>query len=340
MEVSMTSSIQTAKRVRYVLGAIAMPAFAAANAILIAAGAASAQAYPDKPIRLVLPLAAGSPIDAMARLTATALSARLGQSVIVENRPGGGGTLGTREAVRAAPDGYTLLFVGLNHVFAPSMAKNLDYDPVKDFAPIATVGTGSYTLVVAPSVPARSVKELAAYAKANPGKLNWGFGTATGPHLFGEIFLAATGMNVSRISYKSGPQAIPDMLGGRIHMNFGPTVNFLPLIQDGRLRALAVSSATRDRDLPDVPTMNETGLPQMTRGFWSGLLAPAGTPAAIVNRLNAEVNAVLATPEMKASLAKLGFEPKPGSPQDFAAMLRDEIATWSAAAKAAGIVPK
>jgi tripartite-type tricarboxylate transporter receptor subunit TctC len=336
----MMGSIQNSKRVRRTLGAIARPAFAAASAILIAAGASSAQAWPEKPIRLIVPLVAGGAPDGMARLTATALSARLGQPVIVENRPGGGGTLGTREVVRAAPDGYTLLFVGLNHVFAPSMAKNLDYDPVKDFAPISTVGTGWYTLVVAPSVPAKSVKELAAYAKANPGKLNWGFGTATGPHLFGEMFAAATGMDVSRIPYKGGTQAIRDLLGGHVHMTFSVTALTLPLIREGRLRALAVSSATRDRDLPDVPTMTESGLPQMTRGFWSGLLAPAGTPAPIVNRLNAEVNAILATSDMKVSLAKLGFEPKLGSPQEFAAMLLDEIATWKAVAKTAGIVPQ
>jgi tripartite-type tricarboxylate transporter receptor subunit TctC len=158
--------------------------------------------------------------------------------------------------------------------------------------------------------------------------------------LFGEMFLAETGINVARISYKSGPQVIPDLLGGRVHMNIGVTTNFLPLIEEGKLRAIAVSSEARDRDLPDVPTMTESGLPRLTRGFWSGLLAPAGTPVAIVNRINAEINASLATPEMKASLVKLGFEPKTGSPQDFAALLADEIVTWTAAAKAAGIVPQ
>jgi tripartite-type tricarboxylate transporter receptor subunit TctC len=152
------------------------------------------------------------------------------------------------------------------------MSKALDYDPIKDFAPVATVGTGSYTLVVAPSLPIRSVQELVAYTKGNPGKLNWGFGLATGPHLFGEMFLAETGISVARISYKSGPQAIPDLLGGRVHMNIGVTTNFLPLIQAGKLRAIAVSSEARDRDLPDVPTMTESGLPRLTRvsgpGCW------------------------------------------------------------------------
>jgi tripartite-type tricarboxylate transporter receptor subunit TctC len=336
----MVNEMHASKHLRYTLGRLVMPAVVAAGAILIAAGASFAETYPNKPIKLVLPLAAGSPIDTMARLTASALSARLGQPIIVENRAGGGGTIATKAVATAAPDGYTLLFVGLNHVFAPSMSKALDYDPIKDFAPVATVGTGSYTLVVAPSLPIRSVQELVAYAKANPGKLNWGFGLAGGPHLFGEMLLAETGINVARISYKSGPQVIPDLLGGRVHTDIGVTTHFLPLIHEGKLRAIAVSSEARDRDLPDVPTMTESGLPRLTRGFWSGLLAPAGTPVAVVNRLNAEINASLATPEMKASLVQLGFEPKIGSPQDFAALLADEIVTWAAAAKAAGIVPQ
>jgi tripartite-type tricarboxylate transporter receptor subunit TctC len=193
-------------------------------------------------------------------------------------------------------------------------------------------------LVVAPSVPARSVAELVDYAKANPGKLNWGFGQATGPHLFGELFRVATGIDVNKIPYKGGTEAVPDLLGGRIQMNFGVIANFLPLIREGKLRALGVGSETRSPDLPDVPTMIECGLPQLTRGYWSGLAAPAGTPVEIVNRLNGEINASLATPEMKASLRKLGYEPRTGSPQDFAALLADEIEAWGAAAKLAGIV--
>lgn len=336
----MAKEMHASKRFRHTFAGFVMPAVVAAGAVLFDPGASSAETYPNKPIKLVLPLAPGSVIDIMARLTASALSARLGQPIIVENRAGGGGTVATKAVATAAPDGYTLLFVGLNHVFAPSMSKTVGYDPIKDFAPIATVGTGSYTLVVTPSLPIRSVQELVAYAKANPGKLNWGFGSATGPHLLGEMFLAETDIDVARISYKSGPQVIPDLLSGRVHINIGVTTNFLPLIQEGKLRAIAVTSEARDRDLPDVLTMTESGLPRLTRGFWSGLLAPAGTPVAIVNRLNAEINASLATPEMKASLGKLGFEPKTGSPQDFAALLADEIVTWTAAAKAAGIVPQ
>jgi tripartite-type tricarboxylate transporter receptor subunit TctC len=301
-------------------------------------GITGAQSYPGKLIKIIAPVPAGSPLDAMARLMASALTVRLAQTVIVENRPGGGTAIGTRAVATAVPDGYTLLAVGLNHVFGPSISKTLGYDPLKDFAPIAIVGTGSYVLVVAPSVPARSVKELIKYTKANPGKLNWGFGQATGPHLFGELFRVATGIDVNKIPYKGGTEAVPDLLGDRIQMNFGVIANFLPLIREEKLRALAIGSDTRSLDLPDVPTMIECGLPQLTRGYWSGLAAPAGTRAEIVNRLNAEINAGLATPEMKASPMKLGYEPRTGSPQDFAALLANEIEAWGAAAKLAGIV--
>jgi tripartite-type tricarboxylate transporter receptor subunit TctC len=339
-EVPTMSSMQNWKRVGKALGSIVLAAAAAVGASLIAHDGASAESYPSRPIKFVLPLAAGSPIDVVARLAAQALSSRVGQPIVVENRPGGGGVIGTKDVMRATPDGYTLLFVGVNHVFASAMSRNVDYDPVKDFAPIATVATGSWILVVAPSVPAKSIKELVAYAKTSPGKLNWGFGQATGPHLFGEMFLAATGIEVAKIPYKAGPQTLPDMLGGRVHMNIGAIPALLPLIREGKVRALAVSSETRSPDLPDVPTMIESGLPSLTLGAWSGLLAPAGTPAGIVNRLNAEIDASLATPEMKASLMRVGFGPKIASPTDFARLLTDEIDAWGTAAKLAGIVPK
>jgi tripartite-type tricarboxylate transporter receptor subunit TctC len=313
---------------------------AALGASTTVGGAAMAETYPARPIRVILPLAAGSPIDVIGRLIAQAMASRLRQIVVVENRAGGGGAIGTREAMRAVPDGYTLLFVGLNHVFAPATGKAVDYDPIKDFAPIGTVATGSWGLVVAQSVPARSMNELVAYAKSHPGKLNWGFGLGTGPHLYGELLKAETGIDIAEISYKSGAQAVADMLGGRIDMNFGVTGTFLPILREGKLRALAVSGKTRNPDLPDVPTMAELGYPRLTRGFWSGLLAPAGTPDEIVNSLNREIIAIAQSPEMKASLRKLGFEPKIGLPRDFAALLSDEIDVWQRAAKLAGLASK
>jgi tripartite-type tricarboxylate transporter receptor subunit TctC len=322
------------------LHALSLLAISAVGVSLIVVGGSSAQTYPGKLIKFVVPLAAGSQIDVMARLTAPALSARLGQPIIIENRPGGGATIGAKHVAMAPPDGYTLLFVGASHTLGPALIKNLDYDPVKDFAPIATVGMGSWVLVVAQSVPARSLKELVAYANANPGTLNWGFGLNAGPHLLGELFLLATGIDVNKIPYKSGVQALPDMLGGRIQMNFGSTENVVPLIREGKLRALAVTSDRRSPDLPDVPTMIESGYPRLTRGYWTGLLAPVGTPADIVNRLNAEINASLATPNMRASLTKVGVEPKAVSPQEFASLIVDEIEDWKTAAKAAGIAPE
>jgi tripartite-type tricarboxylate transporter receptor subunit TctC len=336
----MANEMHPSKRLCYTLGTAVVPVLVAAGAILITVSVSlPAQTYPSKLIKLVVALVAGGPPDVMARLTAPALSARLGQTVIVENRPGGGGTIGTKQVATAPPDGHTLLFAGSNFALGPALIKNLGYDAVKDFAPIATVGSGSWVLVVAPSVPARSVKELVDYAKANPRKLSWGFSINTGPTLLGEMFVAATGIDVARIPYKGGPQAVGDLLGGHVHMNFNVTAFVLPLIREGKLRALAVTSEERSPDLPGVPTMAESGLPRLTRGFWTGLLAPAGTPAGIVNSVNAAINASLATSEMKASLAKLGYAPKAGSPEDFVALLAEEIEAWKAAAKAAGIVP-
>jgi tripartite-type tricarboxylate transporter receptor subunit TctC len=184
------------------------------------------------------------------------------------------------------------------------------------------------------------VQELVAYAKAHPDTLNWGYGINTGPHFLGEMFKLETGIKVNNISYKGGAQVLPDMLGGRIQMNFATTSTLLPLIRDGKLRALAVTSEARDPELPDVPTMAEQGLPRLTRGFWAGLLAPAATPAPIVNRLNAETDAALKSPAMAANLTKLGFEPKATSPQDLKALIADEIETWSQVAKSAGIKPE
>ena len=328
------------KHVRDRTHSIAVLACAALGMSLIASGASYAQSFPSKVIKFVLPLSAGSPIDVIARIVAPALSSRLKQSVIVENRPGGGTTVGTRAVATAEPDGYTLLFASATHTLGPALIKNPGYDPIKDFAPIATIGSGSWVLVVTPPVPAQSVQELIAHAKANPGKLNWGFGRNAGPHLLGELFVLATGIDVNRVPYRSGADAVPDMLGGRVQMNFGTIENLAPLVQEGKLRALAVTGETRSYTLPDVPTIKEAGFPQLTRGFWAGLLAPAGTPADIVTRLNTEINAALATSEMKSSLIKVGVEPKADRRKILAALIGDEVEAWKTAAKSAGIVPE
>jgi tripartite-type tricarboxylate transporter receptor subunit TctC len=337
MEIPMTNSMRIWKRVAKTVIAVILPAGAAIGVALLTADAASGQTYPSKLVKVICPLPSGSVIDVMARLVTSVLSSQLGKPAIVENRPGGGGTIGAKEVARAAPDGHTLLIASVNLLF---VSNTLDYDPVKDFAPIGTVATYPWILVVSPAVQARSVQELIDHAKANPGKLNWGVSLGSGPHLFGEMFKIATGIDVSVIPYKSGTQAVPDMLGGRIDMNFGTVSNLLPLIRAGKLRALAITSETRSQDLPDVPTMAESGFPRLTRGSWTALWAPAGTPVNIVSRLNAEINAGMTTPAMKAALKKLDFEPKVGSPQEFAAFIVDEVDAWTPAAKAAGILPE
>jgi tripartite-type tricarboxylate transporter receptor subunit TctC len=307
---------------------------------LLLVDSSSAQTYPNKVIKVLLPLSAGSPIDVIARIVAPAMSSRLQQPVIVENRPGGGTTIGIKAVATSAPDGYTLLFAAATLTLSPALIRNPGFDPITDFAPVAMVGSGSWALVVDPSVPARSVQELVAYAKANAGKLNWGFGRNAGPHLLGELFVLATGINVNRVPYRSGADAIPDMLGRRVHMNFGTIENLAPLVREGKLRALVVTGETRSPSLPDVPTMIEVGFPKLTRGFWAGLLAPAGTPADIVNRLNAEINASLAASDVRDALIKVGVEPQGGSPQGFASLIADEVEAWKTAAKVAGIVPE
>lgn len=332
----MPNSMKIVRRATATLGTMLRCSVATIAIGLIAVGSSLAQPYPNRPVKLVLQLPAGSIVDVAARLMATPLSTRLGQPVVVENRPGGGGTIAAKAVAGSPADGYTLLFVGVQSVFGAALSKAPANDPLHDFTPVAGGVTFPWVLVVPSSMPVKSVPELVAYAKANPKKLNWGFGQATGPHMLGELFVAETGIDVTRIPYKSGTQAVPDMLGGRIQMNFGTVSNYVPLIADGKIRALAVTGETRSPDLPDVPTMKEVGLPRLTLGSWTGLLAPMGTPPDIVKRLNDDIHTVMATAEMKAAMAKLGFQPQIGSPQDFAAFLVDQIKVWGSAAKLAG----
>jgi tripartite-type tricarboxylate transporter receptor subunit TctC len=310
---------------------------AAALAVGLCTTAADAQTYPVKPIKLVVPYTPGSPVDVLARVVTQQVSARLGQSIIIDNRPGAGTTIGTKAAASAEPDGYTLLIGATSFIISFSLYQNLDYDPLTSFAPVAMLAQSPQVLAIAPSVPATTVAEFIAYAKANPGKLNFGFGLGTLPQILGESFKTVTGTDIASIPYKGGAQAITDMLGGRIQMNFGTTATLLPLIRQGKIRALAVTTEKRSKDLPDVPTMIESGLPQLALIFSAGLLAPAGTPTEIIDKLNAEINAAMKTPELTASMAKLGFEPQIWSPQDYAAFLADEIRRWPAIVKASGV---
>jgi tripartite-type tricarboxylate transporter receptor subunit TctC len=216
--------------------------------------------------------------------------------------PGAGTTIGTKAAAAADPDGYTILIGATSFIIAATLYPHLDYDPIKAFAPVAMLAVSPQMLVIASSVPAKTVPEFVAHAKANPGKLNFGYGLGTLPQILGEAFKTATGTDIASIPYRGGAQAMTDMLGGRIQMIFGTQSTLLPLIREGKIRALAVTTETRARDLPDVPTMAESGLPQLTLGFSAGILAPAGTPAEIVGKLNGEINAAMRSPELAASL--------------------------------------
>ena len=308
----------------------------AAVAAISFAAPAAAQPYPNKPVKFVVPLTPGSPVDVVARLVGQHLSTALGQPVIIENRPGAGATIGAKSVAIAEPDGYTLLHTAANHVIAQSIYKNLTYDPIKDFAPVGAAATSPYLLVIRPDLPITTVAQLVAYAKANPGKLNWGFGLGTSPHLIGEVFKHLTQTDIAAIPYKGGAQAVTDILGGQIHMNIGTTATLVPLVRSGKLRALAVIGDARYPELPDVPTMTESGV-TLALYFWSGILAPVGVPADIIKRLNGALNEVQHSPELIASMAKLGLQPKHGSPQDFAAFLESEKKEWAHAVEVTGV---
>jgi tripartite-type tricarboxylate transporter receptor subunit TctC len=311
--------------------------FAGGGAVAAIPRIASAQSYPSKPIRLILPYTAGSPNDVIARLVTPALSSELGQTVVIDNRPGGGTTIGTRAVMTAEPDGYTLLWSNSpSHFIAPSVSKTPTYDPIKDFTPVVAVGSNANVLVIVPSLPTETLAEFVAYAKANPGKLNFGYGQGTTPHLIGGLFKQETGIELSFVPYKGGAQAVTDMLGGHIHMNIGTSSTLRPLVRDGRLRALAVTGTARMPELPEVPTMNESGYPNVTSAIYYGILGPAGLPAPIVKRINDAANNSLKSSELVAKMAELGFQPQGGSPQDFATLIPGEMRKWLPIVKATG----
>jgi tripartite-type tricarboxylate transporter receptor subunit TctC len=298
---------------------------------------ALANKYPTRPIKMIVPLAPGSPVDVVARLLAQNLSVDLKQNVVVENRPGAGTTIGMKAVATSEPDGHTLLFQSSSLVVAPAMYKNLDYDPVKAFAPVANVAWGSWVTVVPPGLPVKNAQELIAHARAHPGTLNFGYGQGTAPQLVGEWFNKTNGLAIASVPYKGGMQAITDMMGGTIQLNIGTTSTLLPLIREGKIRAIAQWGTKREADLPDVPTMIESGFPGLSLGFWTGLWAPAGTPAAVVDTLNASANRMMATPEMRAAMQRLGVEPRIGTPKDFADFIAAEAPKWQRIVEASGV---
>ena len=302
---------------------------------------AAAQQYPDKPIKLIIPLVAGSPVTSMARVVMAPLSARLGQQIIIDARPGGGTTIGLKAAAAAAPDGYTLFMYGQNITYIQQLYPDLGLDPMQAFVPVANLVSWSHVFVVGSQVPARTMKEFVAYAKANPGKLNFGAGQGTMPQIIGEYFIKETGVDIVSVPYKGGEQVRVDILGGRVHMNVGPATSTMPLIREGKLRPLAYTGAARHPQLPDVPTMKESGYPQV--GFypdvWQGLFAPAGTPAAVVDKLNSEINAVLNSPELKTAYDRLGADIEMGTVREFATFVAAEGKKWPSLIKTLGLKP-
>jgi len=291
---------------------------------------AAAQTYPERLIKVVVPFPAGGPIDLTARLLVQRLAPMLGQTVIIENRGGAGGALGTKAAAGADPDGYTLLFGNASAmVVGPAVYRFRDYDTLKQFTPVAKVTEGYEVLVVAPGFPASNVAELVAYAKAHPGKLNFGsmgYGNLT--HLVAELFKLRTGTDFVHVPYKGSPEAVAGILAGEVHILFGEVAGLLPLVREGKIRALGVSSVARNALAPELPTMIEGGLPEFVALTFTGVVAPAGTPAAVVNKLNAAINECLKAPDMVAALGKLGAEVRPGSPEEFGAFLTKERDKW------------
>jgi tripartite-type tricarboxylate transporter receptor subunit TctC len=301
-----------------------------------------AQPYPARPIKVIVPTPAGGPVDVIARLVANYLTSAVGQPVVVVNRPGAGNTLGSKEAAQAEPDGYTLLYSSASGlVFAPMLQKNAGYDPMTSYDPIVLVAQSSTILVVHPSVPVKSVQELVAYAKANPGKVNFSSGgIGVLPHLIGEWFKSRAGIDIVHVPYRGGGPSINDLVGGQVQMTFEGTSVLLPLIETGKLRALAVTSAKRLPQLPDVPTMTESGFPGFVSTSWTGLLAPAHTPREVIDKLNAQVNEGLKSTELKAALAKVSNEPVGGTPKEFADTIKGDIDKWAPVVKALGLAPQ
>ena len=309
-----------------------------AAAVALAASAAHAQTYPTKPVHVIVPFTPGSATDVVARTVAQALSTRMGQVFVVENRPGAGGTIGANLVAKAAPDGYTLLVNSSGHTVNPSIYPSLPFDTAKDFTGVSLLAEQPNILVVAPSKGWKTAGDLVKAAKAEPGKLTYasaGAGSAT--HMNAEKFRVSAGIDAVHIPYKGTPEALTDTMNGRVDYFFAPVIAALPMVRDNRVTALAVGSAKRASVLPDVPTTEEAGYPGSAYNFWVGMLAPAGTPPVIVERLNKEVTAALASPEVKDRLAALGTDAAPMPSADFDKMIAQELKDNAALVKQAGI---
>jgi len=317
-------------------------AFALAVAATLAAAAseASAQAYPNRPVRILVPFPAGAGVDIVARMLGLPLTDLWGQATVVDNRPGAGGTIACELAAKSAPDGYTLLLGNIStFAMAPSLYKKVNYDPVQSFAPITLVNTSANVLVAHPSVPAATTQALIALAKSKPGQINYASaGSGTSPHLAAELFKSMAGVDLVHVPYKGSPQALTDLLGGQTQIMFASLVSALPHIRQARLRALGVTSLKRAAALPDLPAISEAGLRGYDVSVWMGIVAPAGTPPAIIAQLNRQIAALLQSPDIRERLAVQGLEAASNSPAEFRTYIASEVRKWAVVIKQAGVV--
>lgn len=311
-----------------------------AVAILSLAGieAAWAQAYPNKPVRIIVPFAAGGPADIYARAIGQKLQESLGQAFVIDDRPGAGAVIGTEAVAKSPADGYTLLMMSNTHTVNESLLKTKPYDLMRDFAPIAPVNYSDLLMVVHPSVSANTLKEFLDLAKAKPGALNYASsGPGTPYHMAGELFKSMAGVNVVHVPYKGSAGARTDVMGGQVQMMFDAVTTMAPLVRSGKLRALGSTGLSRSSVLPDVPTVAEAGVPNYEATIWLGIMAPAGTPVAIIDKLNAEINKILASPEIKEAWAKQGATTMNMTPEQFGKHLRADIEKWARIVKLADI---
>ena len=325
---AMRNAVLTAERV-----------LAVAVLALASIGAAHAQVYPNRPIRAIVPIAPGGGTDTTGRLVLTKLSDALGQQIVVDNRAGGGGTIGASIAAKAQPDGYTFLFGSIStHAVNPAMYKKLPYDHIKDFAPVSLIGKVPNVLVVHPSLPVKSVSDFINYAKANPGKINYGSaGIGSPPHLSMELLKSMAGINIVHVPYKGAGPALAELLGGQTQVMCTSLAGQLPHIKAGRVRALAVTTAKRNPQVPDVPTMIEAGVPGYEVTIWYAVFFPAGAPKAVIARLNSELVKILNGSDMKERMAQIGVDPAPSTPEELAAFVKAETIKYIKVAQDAGV---
>ncbi len=320
-----------------------LPRLVAAALILLALaslGTAEAQDYPSRPVKLIVPFAAGGPADIYARFLSQRLQETLGQPFVVEDRPGGGSVVGTDAVAKSAPDGYTLLIMSNTHTVNESLMPNKPFSLTRDFVPVAPINYSDLVMVVHPSVPAKTLAEFIALAKAQPGKLNYASsGPGTPYHMAGELFKAMAGVNIVHIPYKGSSGARTDILGGQVQMMFDAVTTMSEHVKAGQVRALATSGKVRSTVLPDVPTLNEAGVPGYEATIWLGIVAPKGTPPAIVDRLNAEITKIVTRPEVKREWAVQGAVAMTMTPDEFGKYIRDDIVKWERVVKISGAKP-